>query len=95
MASKRSERTKVDADWVLRTLVKIVERDPDGSKGVVPVQELLRALELIGKHVDVGAFRERVAVDAGDDLIQRLGRAPETASGDTAESEARERARLH
>ncbi len=35
----------------------------------------LRVLELIGKHVDVSAFRERVSHTVNDDLMERLERA--------------------
>lgn len=97
--SSRSERTKIDADWVLRRLADEADADladlyaPDGSlkpvkdwppvwrKGLVAgldVEEIreegavvglvrkiklsdrVKRLELIGKHVDVQAFRERL-----------------------------------
>ncbi len=32
----------------------------------------LRVLELIGKHVQVAAFRENVAVHSGDALVQQI-----------------------
>ena len=31
-----------------------------------------RALELIGKHVDIGAFKERVEVSSGLSMVERL-----------------------
>ena len=31
-----------------------------------------QALELIGKHVDIGAFKERLEVSSGPSLIERL-----------------------
>ena len=31
-----------------------------------------RALELIGKHVDIGAFKERVEVSSGFSMVERL-----------------------
>ncbi len=31
-----------------------------------------RALELIGKHVDIGAFKERLEVSSGPSLVERL-----------------------
>lgn len=104
---ERSERTKVDADWVLQWLARTLQADiravfrEDGS--LVPVREwpddlaqLLsgmdvaelwegagddrrqtgvlrkvkfldkaRIIELIGKHIDVSAFRENVALHDG------------------------------
>jgi phage terminase small subunit len=45
--------------------------DEDGSPVFTRnVAALLKALELIGKHL--GMFKERVVVDAEDDLIERL-----------------------
>ncbi len=35
----------------------------------------LRVLELIGKHVDVSAFREKVSHSVNDDLLERMERA--------------------
>lgn len=74
----RSERTKIDADYVLRQAVKLHERcmqevvpltdrkgrqirDDDGNPlFVFNAAGAAKALELIGKHVDVQAFREQV-----------------------------------
>lgn len=74
---ERSERTQIDADYVLRQAAKLHERcmqevepltdrkgdqikDDEGR----PIYEFdangaARSLELIGKHVDVMAFKER------------------------------------
>lgn len=101
----RSERTKIDADWILRRLAEEAEADladlysEDGTlrpvkewpaiwrKGLVAgldVEEVkssdgviaqvrkvklsdrTRRLELIGKHVDVQAFRERHELSGPD-----------------------------
>ena len=106
--AERSERTKIDADWVLRTLAAekmadmseiyaddgslkpikewpmvfrtglvagietVQERDgfdADGQPQFVTVRKVkladrTRLLELIGKHVDIGAFEERSKVEA-------------------------------
>ncbi len=35
----------------------------------------LKVLELIGKHVDVSAFRESVSHGVNDDLMERMERA--------------------
>lgn len=49
---KRTERTKIDTDWVLRKAVELYNKTFDeGQYGVAK-----GALELIGKHVDVDAF---------------------------------------
>ncbi len=37
-------------------------------------------LELIGKHVDVSAFRENVSHGVNDDLLERMERARRRAS---------------
>ena len=105
--AERSERTKIDSDWVLQQLAAIDAMElldilnPDFSLkpldswplawrkyfGSLELGELVAAegdpkkmirtlsklkgpdkqknLELIGKHVDVGAFKERVEHDAG------------------------------
>lgn len=103
--NSRSERTKIDADWLLRRLADEAEADindlydEDGSlkpvkdwpeiwrKGLVAgvdIEEIredgrtvgmvrkiklsdrVKRLELIGKHVDVQAFREQVGVGNPD-----------------------------
>lgn len=74
----RSERTKIDADYVLRQAVKLHERcmqeivpltdrkgrqirDDDGNPlFVFNAAGAAKALELIGKHVGVQAFKEQV-----------------------------------
>jgi len=74
----RSERTAIDADYVLRQAVKLHERcmqevepftdrkglqirDKDGNPlFVFNAAGAAKALELVGKHVNVSAFRERV-----------------------------------
>lgn len=74
---ERSERTKIDADYVLKQATKLHERcmqeiepytdrkgehvhDENGNPlYVFNAQGAAKGLELIGKHVDVQAFRER------------------------------------
>lgn len=97
--AQRSERTKIDADWLLTRLADEAEADvadilgPDGAvkpvdqwppiwrKGLVQgfdieevrrdgavvahvrkvkISDRVKRLELIGRHIDVGAFRDRV-----------------------------------
>lgn len=82
----RSERTKIDADYVLRQAVKLHERcmqevvpltdrkgrqirDDDGNPlFVFNAAGAAKALELVGKHVDVQAFREQVEHSGGMSL---------------------------
>jgi len=66
---KRLERTDIDADYVLRQAVKVHERCmqavPVLDKKGCPTGEYrfdaasaCRSLELVGKHIDVQAFKE-------------------------------------
>ncbi len=87
----RSERAKIDADWVLQNLRAVYERvtqevkpslnsktgkplkDEDGNAlYTYNANAALRALELIGKHVGVNAFEEKVRDDFGQQLIERI-----------------------
>lgn len=54
--AKRSEKTEIDRSWVLLKLVKAHE-DAEGIAGVGGIDRRLKALELIGRHVDVSAWR--------------------------------------
>ena len=76
--AERAERTKIDADYVLKQAVKLHERcmqevEPlTGRKGqqirddegnplfVFNAAGAAKALELVGKHVNVQAFRDQV-----------------------------------
>lgn len=49
----------------------------------VKMSDRLKRLELIGKHIGVQAFKERVEVDATEDLAALLSRARERAIGDS------------
>lgn len=117
LMAERSERTKIDSDWVLQQLAAIdamelldilnpdfslkaldqwplawrkyfgslelgelAAADGDPAKMVRTISKLKgpdkqKNLELIGKHVDVGAFRERIEVDASNQLAERMARA--------------------
>jgi len=128
LKAERSERTKVDADFVLKRLAQIAEADLNdlydeagrllpvsdwpliwrqGLVAGIDVEELfdgtgeersqvgevkkiktidrIRALELIGKHVSVKAFEDRVAVTGLDALAERLERAAQRMGGKDAE----------
>ncbi len=57
-----------------RRLIASVEFEPGQGRKVRKLKLLdrLRVLELIGKHVDVSAFRESVSHSVNDDLLERL-----------------------
>ena len=106
MAKKeRSERTEIDADWVLQQAVEVHRRcmqevkpvrnpktgkqlsDDDGNAlFTFNAAAASRALELIGKHVEVAAFKDRLEVSNGPSLIDRINqgrkRAGMRSSGD-------------
>ena len=88
---ERSERTEIDADWVLRQAVEVHRRcmqevkpvrnpktgkqlsDDDGNAlFTFNAAAASRALELIGKHVEVAAFKDRLEVSNGISLIDRI-----------------------
>jgi phage terminase small subunit len=92
MAKKeRSERTEIDADWVLQQAVEVHRRcmqevkpvrnpktgkqlSDDGGNALFTFNAAAasRALELIGKHVEVAAFKDRLEVSNGLSLIDRI-----------------------
>lgn len=121
--AKRSERTKVDADWVLLRLAAEAEADladlyaDDGSlkpvKDWPPVwrtglvagldvleefetvdgkkervgtvrkiklSDRIKRIELIGKHIDVLAFRDQVDLNVYGSLAERVQRAKDRAA---------------
>lgn len=106
---KRLERTKVDADYVLKSLVEIDEMDVidilDNTGNMLPIRDWPKAwrrtisgldiqeimsgdvetvlrkikwpdkvknLELLGKHIDVQAFREQRLLDATVSLADTM-----------------------
>jgi phage terminase small subunit len=116
--AKRSERTKIDADWLLRRLadeatadiadlyddsnnlkdvkewpliwrqglVQGVEiealfeghgkdREQTGFTKKLKLSDRIKRLELIGKHIDVQAFREKVEIELTGTIADRLTRA--------------------
>lgn len=115
LMEKRTERTKVDADWMLKRLVAEAEADIadlyDEEGGLKPVHQWpkiwrtglvagieveeifegtgkerehvgqvkklklsdrIKRLDLIGKHVDVQAFKERRQLEADEPLRQLM-----------------------
>ena len=111
LISQRSERTQIDADWMLRRLeqdsgadiadlydetgnirpvkdwpkafrtglvagVETIQMGEDGAITVKKIKLVDRAkyLEMIGRHIDVGAFKDRVEVEVRDSLAERLER---------------------
>lgn len=128
---ERSERTEVDADWVLRRLADEAEADLadlyDANNDLKPIDEWpevwrqglvagveidalyegagedrrqvghvkkirlsdrLRRLELIGKHVRVNAFQERVEFGVMEGLGERIDRAKARAVAQAAVQQA-------
>lgn len=88
LMAERSERTQIDADYVLCQAVKLHERcmqeirpftdkkgnhiqDEDGNKlYVFDAPGAAKALEIVGKHINIQAFKERVDhTTNGKDLI--------------------------
>jgi len=59
---QRNTQARVDSDWVLSQAVKIYE----GAWAKNDFKAALRALEMIGKHVDVQAFNQRVELEPVD-----------------------------
>jgi phage terminase small subunit len=90
LMKERSERVKIDADWVLRQAVKVHERcmqaepvtDREGNatgEFKFEASGANKALELVGKHVNVQAFLDKSKVEHAltDDFETLLGNASE------------------
>ena len=80
LVQKRSDSLNIDTDWVLRELVDI----HTAQKSEAP-QHALRSLELIGKHVDVQAFKDKTEHVISDSLAERILRARERSDSDNKE----------
>ena len=80
LTKDRSEKTLIDAEWVLKAAKDVYDRcmqySPIMAKDGSHVQDedgnnlfkfepasANKALEIIGKHVDIQAFKERVEID--------------------------------
>ena len=59
---ERSEKTKVDAEWILTELQSVY----DEARADHDKPSALRALDLAGKHVDVQAYKDKV------DIVHRM-----------------------
>jgi phage terminase small subunit len=116
--AERSDRTKIDADWLLNRLAEEAtadiadlyddnnnlkdvkdwpliwrqglvagleidalfegygeDREQIGHTKKLKLSDRIKRLELIGKHIDVQAFREKVEVEFTGTLAERLARA--------------------
>lgn len=80
LKSERSENTKIGAAWVLEELVDI-----HVAQKLEAPQHALRSLELIGKHVDVQAFKDKTEHVISDSLAERILRARERSDNDNKE----------
>ena len=88
---KRSQATKIDAEWVLRELVSLYQKSvgdvrpvshPKTRKQIktekgepifaFSAAAALRSLELLGRHTNVGAFRDRTELSSGPSFIEAL-----------------------
>lgn len=68
--SERSDRLQVEADWVLTELME--NHHLARQKGDINASN--KALETIGKHIDVGAFSEPMVAHTSNDLVEKLRR---------------------
>jgi phage terminase small subunit len=70
--AKREAKAAIDARWVLARLVDVEAEAANVAEGKDPAGKSaarlhrLRALELIGKHVDVNAFRTQLGISGPD-----------------------------
>lgn len=66
--------------------------DKDGNTGGMLISKVkrtdrLRALELLGKHKGIQAFREQVEVDAGENMVNAILRGRKRARGEDTDEE--------
>lgn len=69
---KRSEKTGIDAEWVLKEaagLFEIAKAQLEESPSASMMSAAFKGLELVGKHIDVGAFEERVRHSGGVTVV--------------------------
>lgn len=72
LMAKQSERTEISRKWVLAKLVD-VHTKAEGMEGLGALDRRLKALELIGRHVDVAAWR--MGLGGGEVPPGNIGRA--------------------
>ncbi len=81
LKSRREKRTEINADWVLKASVALYNRcmeaedvkDKDGnSLGMAKFHAAgaAKALELVGKHCNVEAFKEKVELSGNLQITQ-------------------------
>ena len=75
---ERSEKTGIDVNWVLTQAVesfrinaKIIYDDQGNEKQTNP-RAAKGFLELVGKHVDIQAFKEQLKVEGEVDMVSPL-----------------------
>jgi len=68
LQTKRNEKLEIDAEWVLKKAVELHEICVDVGDNSVAA----RSLEIVGKHVDIQAFREKKEIGVTDDLKDTL-----------------------
>ena len=79
--AERSERTKINADWVLTQAVESfkvnanVVVDSQGNETMVNAPAAARFLELSGKHVNIQAFKDTVELKPSKIVVEYV--APE------------------
>lgn len=79
----RIERLRIDADFVLQEAVEVYRRCMQKTKQLDKFGQstgeykfdptnALKALQLIGQHIDVGAFEERKRPQDDEDLVRKI-----------------------
>jgi phage terminase small subunit len=66
--AERAEKCGIDAEWVLKEAQKLYEAARDAAE----YSPAVAALKLVGTHVDVQAFRERVANELSGQTTTRI-----------------------
>lgn len=60
LQAERVARVKIDADWVLRKSMELHDRTVETGNDTVTA----KAIELVGKHVNIQAFRDNIGLQA-------------------------------
>lgn len=78
LKSDREQRLQIDADWVLKQAVKVHERCMQAEPVIIggePTGEYKfdsaganKSLELVGKHVNVQAWKEKLEIEAAENM---------------------------
>lgn len=73
---KRSEKTGITSDWVLAEAAKSYEinakiiHDKDGNEVQTNSTAAKGFLELVGKHVEIGAFKDKIEISGKLELTR-------------------------